>query len=55
MAECLPEDYKKTVAYPFYRSLLSKACEGKDWNWTEVCPDAVVCYIIVTSATGYLY
>ncbi|EQB43278.1 hypothetical protein CGLO_18089 [Colletotrichum gloeosporioides Cg-14] len=42
MADSLPEDYAKTVAYPWYRQLLGKASEGKSWTWTEVCPDAVV-------------
>ncbi|KAL0941447.1 sirq protein [Colletotrichum truncatum] len=42
MADNLPEDYAKTVAYPWFRKLLTKASEGKSWTWTEVCPDAVV-------------
>ncbi|KAK2779047.1 sirq protein [Colletotrichum kahawae] len=42
MADNLPEDYAKTVAYPWYRQILSQASEGKSWTWTEVCPDAVV-------------
>ncbi|KAH8897919.1 hypothetical protein GQ53DRAFT_742765 [Thozetella sp. PMI_491] len=42
MAESLPEDYAKTVAYPWYRKLLDKASEGRAWTWTEICPDAVI-------------
>ncbi|TQN63747.1 Short chain dehydrogenase sirQ, partial [Colletotrichum shisoi] len=42
MADNLPEDYAKTVAYPWFRQILAKASEGKQWTWSEVCPDAVV-------------
>ncbi|KAF2190411.1 hypothetical protein K469DRAFT_721261 [Zopfia rhizophila CBS 207.26] len=42
MADNLPEDYLKTVAYPHFRSLLSKESENKKWTWTELCPDTVV-------------
>ncbi|KAF6822743.1 sirq protein [Colletotrichum plurivorum] len=42
MADNLPEDYAETVSYPWFRELLTKACEGKSWKWSEVCPDAVV-------------
>lgn len=38
----LPDDYAKTVAYPSFRRLLTRASEGKPWTWCEVCPDAVV-------------
>ncbi|KXH62581.1 hypothetical protein CNYM01_02784 [Colletotrichum nymphaeae SA-01] len=42
MADNLPEDYAKTVAYPWWRKILSRASDGKPWTWSEVCPDAVV-------------
>ncbi|KAK1534644.1 uncharacterized protein CCOS01_03396 [Colletotrichum costaricense] len=42
MADNLPEDYAKTVAYPWWRQILAKASDGKPWTWSEVCPDAVV-------------
>ncbi|KAK1658391.1 hypothetical protein BDP55DRAFT_398416 [Colletotrichum godetiae] len=42
MADNLPEDYTKTVAYPWWRKILAKASKGKPWTWSEVCPDAVV-------------
>ncbi|OLN92064.1 3-oxo-Delta(4,5)-steroid 5-beta-reductase [Colletotrichum chlorophyti] len=42
LADNLPENYAKTVAYPWFRKLLTKASEGKTWTWTEICPDAVV-------------
>lgn len=42
MADNLPEDYAKTVAYPWFRKALAEVSEGRGWTWTEVCPDAVV-------------
>ncbi|KAL3470498.1 hypothetical protein BJX99DRAFT_48387 [Aspergillus californicus] len=42
LAERLPEDYKKTVAYPWFREILTSASQGRSWTWTEVCPDAVI-------------
>lgn len=42
MADNLPEDYAKTVAYPWFRKALAEASKGRSWTWTEVCPDAVV-------------
>ncbi|KAK1569621.1 uncharacterized protein LY79DRAFT_571597 [Colletotrichum navitas] len=42
MADNLPEEYAKTVAYPWFRRILAKASEGKPWTWSEVCPDAVI-------------
>ncbi|KAF4450022.1 sirq protein [Fusarium austroafricanum] len=42
MADNLPGDYKKTVAYPHYRRILTEASKGHSWTWTEICPDAVV-------------
>lgn len=42
LADQLPEDYVKTVAYPWFRQIMTKASEGREWSWTEVCPDAVV-------------
>ncbi|CAM1501506.1 Fc.00g034900.m01.CDS01 [Cosmosporella sp. VM-42] len=42
MADNLPEDYAKTVAYPWFRKILTEAGKGRAWTWSEVCPDAVV-------------
>ncbi|KZL82598.1 sirq protein [Colletotrichum incanum] len=42
MADNLPAEYAKTVAYPWFRKILTRASEGKSWTWSEVCPDAVV-------------
>ncbi|VUC28863.1 unnamed protein product [Clonostachys rosea] len=42
MADQLPDDYAKTVAYPWFRKILTKASNGRGWSWTEVCPDAVI-------------
>lgn len=42
MADTLPEDYKKTVAYPHYRALLTKESENSSWTWCELCPDAII-------------
>ncbi|TFL04561.1 hypothetical protein BDV98DRAFT_562463 [Pterulicium gracile] len=41
MADNLPHDYAKTVAYPHFRKILAEAAGGT-WTWTEICPDAVV-------------
>ncbi|KAM0289009.1 hypothetical protein ACHAO9_006518 [Fusarium lateritium] len=42
MADTLPADYAKTVAYPWFRNILTEASAGREWSWTEVCPDVVV-------------
>ncbi|KAL5333215.1 hypothetical protein BJX70DRAFT_381772 [Aspergillus crustosus] len=42
MADELPEDYAKTVAYPWFRRVLTTASEDRSWTWSEICPDAVV-------------
>ncbi|KAM0424945.1 hypothetical protein ACHAPT_009746 [Fusarium lateritium] len=42
MADGLPADYAKTVAYPWFREILTEASKGRGWTWTEVCPDVVV-------------
>lgn len=42
MADNLPADYAKTVAYPWFRQILTEASTGRGWTWSEVCPDAVV-------------
>lgn len=42
MADNLPADYAKTVAYPWSRQILTEAATGRGWTWSEVCPDAVV-------------
>ncbi|KAL4880272.1 hypothetical protein BJY04DRAFT_79729 [Aspergillus karnatakaensis] len=42
MADTLPPDYAKTVAYPWFRQVLTAASKDREWTWSEVCPDAVV-------------
>ena len=42
MADTLPEDYEKTVAYPWFRKALTEVGKGRGWTWSEICPDAVV-------------
>ncbi|PSN63645.1 hypothetical protein BS50DRAFT_499514 [Corynespora cassiicola Philippines] len=42
MADELPEDYSKTVAYPHYRTMLSEQSKGEKWTWCELCPDVIV-------------
>ncbi|KAL5002444.1 hypothetical protein BDV10DRAFT_181649 [Aspergillus recurvatus] len=42
MADNLPEDYARTVAYPWIREILTEASKCRKWTWTEICPDAVV-------------
>ncbi|GFF69953.1 hypothetical protein IFM60648_03050 [Aspergillus lentulus] len=42
MADNLPDDYARTVAYPWFRKILTESSKGRSWTWTEVCPDAVV-------------
>ncbi|KAL4869924.1 hypothetical protein BDV12DRAFT_184870 [Aspergillus spectabilis] len=42
MADTLPEEYAKTVAYPWFRRILTAASKDRNWTWSEVCPDAVV-------------
>lgn len=42
LAEQLPEDYIKTVAYPHYRSMLTQESSGMGWTWCELVPDVVV-------------
>lgn len=42
MADNLPEDYAKTVAYPGFRKILTEAGNNRPWTWSEVCPDVVV-------------
>ncbi|KAJ5248909.1 hypothetical protein N7468_000360 [Penicillium chermesinum] len=42
MVKSLPSDYSKTVVYPAYREMLTKASDGKSWTWCEVCPDTII-------------
>lgn len=42
LVDNLPEAYAKTVAYPTFRKVLTKASRDKGWTWAEVCPDAVI-------------
>ncbi|CZT18332.1 uncharacterized protein RCC_04176 [Ramularia collo-cygni] len=42
MADNLPESYKKTVAYPYYRALLTEESQNSSWTWCELCPDAII-------------
>lgn len=51
MADTLPEDYAKTVAYPHYRSMLRKESAGQKWTWCELCPDVIVGF--TPNGSGY--
>jgi nucleoside-diphosphate-sugar epimerase len=42
MADKLPEDYAKTVAYPHYRIMLTQESATQPWTWCELCPDAII-------------
>ncbi|KAL4978965.1 hypothetical protein BDW66DRAFT_164182 [Aspergillus desertorum] len=44
LADNLPEDYARTVAYPWFRQILTEAStgSGRSWTWTEICPEAVI-------------
>ncbi|CEL11802.1 hypothetical protein ASPCAL14898 [Aspergillus calidoustus] len=42
LADGLPEEYARTVAYPWFRRILTEASRIRKWTWTEICPDAVV-------------
>lgn len=42
MADRLPEDYAKTVTYPWFRAILIKANKDRCWSWSEICPDAII-------------
>ncbi|KAJ0413250.1 hypothetical protein BJY00DRAFT_297156 [Aspergillus carlsbadensis] len=42
LADSLPPDYAQTVAYPWFRQILTDASRGRKWTWAEVCPDAVI-------------
>lgn len=42
MADELPDNYAKTVAYPWFRKILTEASKERSWTWTEICPDAVI-------------
>lgn len=42
LVNSLPKDYAKTVVYPVFRDVLTKASENKGWTWCEICPDAIV-------------
>ncbi|KAI5455960.1 hypothetical protein BGZ63DRAFT_397180 [Mariannaea sp. PMI_226] len=42
MADELPADYAKTVAYPWFRKILTEASRHANWTWSEICPDAVI-------------
>ncbi|KAM0298070.1 hypothetical protein ACHAPM_008766 [Fusarium culmorum] len=49
MADTIPADYAKTVAYPWFRRILTDASAGREWTWTEVCPDVVVGFSVIGS------
>lgn len=42
LADQLPADYVKTVAYPHYRSMLTSESAKQAWTWCEVVPDAII-------------
>jgi hypothetical protein len=51
MADSLPTDYAKTVAYPHYRAMLRVESAGQPWSWCELCPDAIVGF--TPNGSGY--
>src|SRR5262245_22578195 len=51
MADNLPEDCMKTVAYPHYRSMLRKESLDQKWTWCELCPDAIIGF--TPNGSGY--
>jgi hypothetical protein len=42
MADNLPGSYRKTVAYPHYRSMLALESAHQPWTWCELVPDAII-------------
>jgi hypothetical protein len=42
MADKLPENYCRTVAYPYYRSMLAVESANQPWTWCELVPDAII-------------
>ncbi|CAO2649851.1 Nn.00g011430.m01.CDS01 [Neocucurbitaria sp. VM-36] len=42
MADELPQDYLKTVAYPHYRAMLTAESTNEDWSWSELVPEAII-------------
>ncbi|CAO1602992.1 MAG: hypothetical protein LQ349_005949 [Xanthoria aureola] len=41
----LPDDYQKTLNYPFMRAVLEEASAGKQWTWCDIRPDAVIGFV----------
>ncbi|KAL8775102.1 MAG: hypothetical protein Q9209_000581, partial [Squamulea sp. 1 TL-2023] len=41
----LPDDYQRTLNYPFMRTILEKASAGKSWTWCDIRPDAVIGFV----------
>ncbi|PFH58627.1 hypothetical protein XA68_13444 [Ophiocordyceps unilateralis] len=42
MTERLQPETMPSCVYPAHRRVLTEASRGRDWVWTELCPDAVV-------------
>jgi hypothetical protein len=42
MADNLPDSYRKTLAYPHYRSMLALESAHQPWTWCELVPDAII-------------
>jgi hypothetical protein len=51
MADHLPADYAKTVAYPHYRAMLTQESADQAWTWCELCPDAIIGF--TPNGSGY--
>jgi hypothetical protein len=51
LADQLPDDYKKTVSYPHYRTFLRAESKGEKWTWCELCPDAIIGF--TPNGSGY--
>ncbi|KAI4263713.1 MAG: hypothetical protein L6R42_001153 [Xanthoria sp. 1 TBL-2021] len=41
----LPNDFQKTLNYPFMRAILEEASAGKQWTWCDIRPDAVIGFV----------
>ncbi|KAH7070673.1 hypothetical protein BKA63DRAFT_82733 [Paraphoma chrysanthemicola] len=51
LADQLPPDYLKTVAYPHYRNMLRHESAQQSWTWCELCPDIIVGF--TPNGSGY--
>ncbi|KNG83243.1 hypothetical protein ANOM_009055 [Aspergillus nomiae NRRL 13137] len=53
MADGLPEDYAKTVAYPWFRQILTEASKDRNWTWSESSADKPIEVPFPGSEAGY--